>query len=63
MSEKQPIAHAPETVLTKAQVADWLQISEDMVDRLNLRRIRISERKERYLAKHVLEDLEKRAAA
>ena len=60
MSENGVRAYPPEAILTKEQVAEWLQVSVDMVDRLNLRSIPISQRKVRYLAKHVLEDLEKR---
>jgi hypothetical protein len=54
------VAPPDNAILTKRQVADWLQVSEDLVDRLDLRYIPISERKVRYLAKHVLEDLERR---
>jgi hypothetical protein len=61
MSE--PLSYPPEAVLTKAQVAEWLQVSEDLVDRLNIKSIPIGERKRRYLAKHVLEALERESAA
>lgn len=58
-----PMAYAPETILTRDQLAAWLQVSGDMVDAMGFRCITISERKRRYLVKHILEDLDKRAAA
>jgi hypothetical protein len=54
------VAPPDNAILTKQQVAEWLQVSTDMVDRLDLRHIPMGERKVRYLAKQVLEDLERR---
>jgi hypothetical protein len=58
----EPLWYPPEAVLTKAQVAKWLQVSEDLVDRLNIKCFRIGGRRLRYLGKHVLEALEREAA-
>ncbi len=56
-AERQPVAYAPETILTVDQVADWLQLSVRKVETLPIRSAYIGTRR-RYLAKHVLEYLE-----
>jgi hypothetical protein len=51
-------AYPAEAVLTKAQVAEWLQVSTKTVERLGIPRIRLGYRTPRYLAKHVLKFLD-----
>lgn len=58
----EPKAYAPETILTREQLAAWLQVSPETLDALSLRCIVVSERNRRYLVKHVLDDLDKLAA-
>lgn len=58
-----PKAYAPETVLTLAEVAEWLDVSPRTVERMAIKRIPLSTHTRRYLAKHVLEYLESKAAA
>jgi hypothetical protein len=55
-------AYPPDAVLTVHQVAAWLAVSERQVQRLPLKRIHVGERTTRYLARHVYEWLEARAA-
>jgi transcriptional antiterminator len=58
-----PKAYAPETVLTLNEVAEWLDVSPRTVERYPIKRITLSSSTRRYLAKHVLEYLESKAAA
>jgi hypothetical protein len=59
---REPKAYAPETVLTLEEVAEWLIVSPRTVERLPIKRVAVGERTRRYLAKHVLEYLEGKAA-
>jgi hypothetical protein len=54
-------AYPPEAILDIEQVAEWLQVSTRTVARLPIRSTRIGHRTRRYLAKHVLEYLERLA--
>lgn len=56
-----PTAPAPEAMLTTAQVARWLQISESAVRRLNLPCVEVGRGKWRYVAGQVVETMRKRA--
>ena len=51
----------PEAVLTTAQVARWLQISETQVRRLNLPCIEVGRGRFRYVAAQVLDAMRQRA--
>lgn len=55
-------AYPPEAVLTRAQVAEWLGMKVDTVDHLPIKRRKIGRRTVRYLARWVLEYLEREAA-
>lgn len=57
-----PKAYPPETVLTTEEVAGWLDVHPKTVRTLGIRTVRLGHSTVRYLAKHVLEYLEKRAA-
>jgi hypothetical protein len=61
--ERSPIGYTPETVLTIEQVAEWLQIGERSAEDLHLPCFYLGTRTRRYLAKHVLEYIEKKVAA
>jgi hypothetical protein len=68
MSGEQPVdgaprAYPPEAVLTIEQLADWLQMGKRSVERLDLPCIYLGTRTRRYLAKHVLEYLDRRKTA
>jgi hypothetical protein len=56
-----PFVPRPEAVLTTAQVARWLQISESQVRRLNLPCIEVGRGRFRYVAGQVLEAMRARA--
>ncbi len=65
MSEKpdiQPLAYAPETILTRRQLADWLQVSEHTVKDWPLPRLRLPGSMVRYSAGEVLRYLEGKVA-
>jgi hypothetical protein len=57
-----PKAYAPETVLTTDEVAEWLSVHPKTVRTLGIRTVRLGHSTVRYLAKHVLEYMEKKAA-
>ncbi len=57
-----PKAYAPETVLTTEEVAGWLDVHPKTVRALGIRTVRLGHSTVRYLAKHVLEYLEGKAA-
>lgn len=57
-----PVGYPPDTVLTHAQVAAALQVSERTLDRLDLPFIPIGPRLKRYVWKVVIDALIKRAA-
>lgn len=54
-----PIAYPPEAVLNDVQVAAWLQISTKTLEQLPIKYAKIGYRTKRYLARHVLEYLER----
>ena len=56
---KPVLAFPPEAVLTRQQVAAWLGVDVETVDRLPIRRRKLGRRTVRYLAKWVLEYLER----
>lgn len=60
---RQPKGYSPETVLTIEEVAEWLGVSIRTVERWPIKRITLTRSTRRYLAKHVLEYLEAKAAA
>jgi hypothetical protein len=62
-TKREPKAYAPETVLMIEEVAEWLNVSVRTVERYPIKRIPLSDHTRRYLAKHVLEYLESKAAA
>lgn len=62
VTEANPVAYRRETILTTQQVAEWLQVSEDTVQRLGLPRLKGLERTVRYSAGMVLDWLEGKAA-
>jgi hypothetical protein len=60
--KRSPIGYAPETVLTIEQVAEWLDISKRTAESLHLKCFYLGTRTRRYLAKHILEYIEAKAA-
>jgi hypothetical protein len=50
-------------VLLIEEVAEWLNVSVRTIERYPIKRISLSDHTRRYLAKHVLEYLESKAAA
>lgn len=56
-----PFVPRPEAVLTTAQVARWLQISESQVRRLNLPCVEVGRGRFRYVASQILETMRARA--
>lgn len=64
MNEREPRSYSPETILTLDQLAEWFQVSTDMIDTMGFRSISLGQgRKKRFLVRHVLEDLDRKAAA
>lgn len=57
-----PIGYTPETVLTTEEVAAWLDVHPKTVRGLAIKTVRIGHSTVRYLAKHVLEYMEAKAA-
>jgi hypothetical protein len=57
-----PLAYPPETILTRAQLAAWLQVSEHTVKDWPLPRLRLPGSTVRYSAGEVLRDLEGKVA-
>lgn len=62
-----PLAYPPTAILTAEQAMEWLQIKERATfDAMNFRSFPVGSGRERprvrFLAKHILEDLDKRAA-
>lgn len=63
MSERKPvIAYPPEAVLEIEDVAEWLRISKRAAERLHLPCFYLGTRTRRYLAKSVLEFIERKVA-
>jgi hypothetical protein len=59
----EPVAYTAESVLTIQQVAEWLQISTRMVERIGLKAVYLGPRTRRYRGATVLEYLAKKEAA
>lgn len=57
-----PKAYSPDTVLTTEEVADWLVVSPKTVRGLPIKVVKLGHSTVRYLAKHVMEYMEGRAA-
>jgi hypothetical protein len=62
MTDSTPIGFSPETVLTIEDVARWLGVSKRHAETLDLKCFYLGTRTRRYLAKHVLEYIEAKAA-
>lgn len=60
--EGKPVAYPPETILTRKQLAEWLQVSEHTVKDWGLPRLKLPTGTVRYSAGQVLAYLEGRAA-
>jgi hypothetical protein len=58
-----PLAYPPETILTRRQLADWLQDSERTVEAWPIPRLKLPGGTVRYSAGEVLAYLEGRAVA
>jgi hypothetical protein len=58
----QPLSYPPETILTRAQLAAWLQVSEHTVREWPLPRLRLPGSTVRYSAGEVLRYLEGKVA-
>jgi hypothetical protein len=54
------LAYPPEAVLEIGHVAAWLRVSERTVERLDIPFTLLGKRTKRYLARHVLEYLDRR---
>jgi hypothetical protein len=61
-AERTPKAYTPETVLTTEEVAAWLDVNPKTVRTYGIKTVRLGHSTVRYLAKHVLEYLEGKAA-
>ena len=61
-SKREPKGYTPETVLTTEEVAVWLDVHPKTVRALGIRTVRLGHSTVRYLAKHVLEYMEAKAA-
>ncbi len=59
---RQPKCYPPETILTTEEVAAWLDVHPKTVRGLGIRTVRLGHSTVRYLAKHVLEYMEAKAA-
>jgi hypothetical protein len=57
-----PKSYSPETVLTTEEVAAWLDVHPKTVRALPIKTVRLGHSTVRYLAKHVLEYMEQKAA-
>ncbi len=62
MSETTPVAYPPEAILTKADVARWLQVSERTVESWPLPRLRLPGKIVRFSAGEILRFLEGKSA-
>lgn len=59
---QQPVTFHETSILTIEQVADWLQISVRLVERLDIPCVYLGRRTRRYIGKVVLDHLEKNVA-
>lgn len=57
-----PKSYAPETVLTTEEVAEWLNVHPKTVRALGIKAVKIGHSTVRFLAKHVLEYMDGKAA-
>ena len=62
IQKREPKAYAAETVLTIEEVADWLSVHPKTVRTLGIKTVRLGHSTVRYLAKHVLEYMDAKAA-
>ena len=62
MTDLAPLAYPPETILTRKQLADWLQVSEHTVKDWPLPRLKLPSGTVRYSAGEVLRYLEGKVA-
>lgn len=60
MTDAHPISYPAEAILTTEQVAEWLQVSPELVDTMRLPRLAVTGRRVRYSAGMVLAFLEGR---
>lgn len=58
-SETPVISYPPEAVLEIHHVADWLRVGETKVEEMDIPHFYMGSRTKRYLAKKVLEHIEK----
>lgn len=58
-----PIAYDPNAVLEIEHVARWLRVSVRTVERLDVPCIYLGDRTKRYLARHVIEYLDRKRVA
>ena len=61
-TKREPKAYAAETVLTTEEVAVWLDVHPKTVRALGIKTVRLGHSTVRFLAKHVLEYLDAKAA-
>jgi hypothetical protein len=57
-----PIGYSPETILTTEEVAAWLDVHPKTVRKLGIKTCHLGHSTVRYLAKHVLEYMDAKAA-
>ena len=60
--DRTPKDYTPGTILTTEEVADWLVVSPKTVRTLGIKTVKLGHSTVRYLAKHVLEYMDGRAA-
>ena len=56
------VSYPPDAILTEEEVAAWLLVSPKTVSRYPIKRAQLGGRTRRYLARHVYEFIEARAA-
>lgn len=57
------VSYPPEAVLNIRQLADWLQVGESTVERLDIPSVFLGTRTKRWIGKDVLAYLEERKSA
>lgn len=57
------VSYPPEAVLNIRQLADWLQVGESTVERLDIPSVFLGTRTKRWIGKDVLAYLEQRKSA
>jgi excisionase family DNA binding protein len=63
VTREQPKSYPPETILTAAEVAEWLGVSKRTFERMAMPCVLLGGRTRRYLAKDVWAWLERRRVA